>query len=106
MSEGIGTERLAPLRRGHATLQQEMADPALPGAPARARRVGRRYAQLDSIISVADQRASTEEDLAAARELGEGDADFAAEAEQLEAQLQSQRERLDELLAQIGRAHV
>ena len=99
MSEGIGSERLAPLRREHATLQQEMADPALHEDPARARRVGRRYAELDSIISVADQLASTEEDLAAARELGEGDADFAAEAEQLEAQLQSQRERLDELLA-------
>src|SRR5699024_259684 len=90
MSEGIGSERLAPLRREHATLQQEMADPALHEDPARARRVGRRYAELDSIISVADQLASTEEDLAAARELGEGDADFAAEAEQLEAQLQSQ----------------
>src|SRR5690625_4929982 len=99
MSEGIGSERLAPLRREHATLQQEMADPALHEDPARARRVGRRYAELDSIISMADQLASTEEDLAAPRELGEGDADFAAEAEQLEAQLQSQRERLDELLA-------
>src|SRR5690625_5108076 len=72
MSEGIGSERLAPLRREHATLQQEMADPALHEDPARARRVGRRYAELDSIISVADQLASTEEDLAAARSWGRG----------------------------------
>lgn len=99
MSDGIGPERLAPLRHEHAALQQEMADPSLHDDPARARRVGRRYAELDGIISAAELAASTEEDLIAARELGEGDADFAAEAEQLQAQLGSQRELLDELLA-------
>lgn len=99
MSEGIEPGRLAPLRREHAELQQQMADPALHDDAARARRVGRRYAELDTIVSAADLVEATAEDLLTARELGEGDAEFAAEAEQLEASLQEQREHLDDLLA-------
>lgn len=99
MSEGIEPERLAPLRREHAELQQEMAEPGLHDDAARARRVGRRYAELDTIVSAADLIQATAEDLLTARELGEGDADLAAEAEQLEASLQEQCEHLDDLLA-------
>lgn len=99
MSEGIEPGRLAPLRREHAELQQEMADPTLHDDAARARRVGRRYAELDTIVSAADLVEATAEDLLTARELGEGDVEFAAEAEQLEVSLQEQRKHLDELLA-------
>ncbi len=95
-------DRLAPLRQEHARLQESLADPALHDDPARARRVGRRYAELDAVLAAAAQAESTAADLETARELaelGEGDAELAAETEQLRARLESERETLEDLLA-------
>ena len=102
MSEHDGGDRLAPLRQEHAALQESMADPALHEDATRARRVGRRYAELEGILEAAAQLEATEADLATARELqdlGEGDEELAAEAEQLQARLDAEREHLDDLLA-------
>lgn len=93
-------DRLAPLRLEHARLQEEMADPALHDDAARARRVGRRYAELEGILAAAAQVRSTAEDLEAARELAElGDEELAAEAEELTARLETEQSRLEDLLA-------
>lgn len=94
-----GGDRLAPLRAEHAALQQQMADPALHDDASRARRVGRRYAELDQVLSVADDRDQARADAAAARELGAEDPDFAAEAEQLAARAEELDAELEELLA-------
>src|SRR5690625_2969557 len=102
MSEHDGGDRLAPLRQEHAALQESMADPALHEDATRARRVGRRYAELEGILEAAAQLEATEADLATARELqdlGEGDEELAAEAEQLQARLDAEREHLEDLLA-------
>ncbi len=102
MSEHDGGDRLAPLRQEHAALQESMADPALHEDAARARRVGRRYAELEAILEAAAQLETTEADLATARELqelGEGDEELAAEAEQLRTRLDAEREHLEDLLA-------
>ena len=102
MSEHDGGDRLAPLRQEHAALQESMADPALHEDAARARRVGRRYAELEGILEAAAQLETTEADLATARELqelGEGDEELAAEAEQLRTRLDAEREHLEDLLA-------
>src|SRR5699024_9082431 len=101
MSAHDGGDRLAPLRREHAALQEAMADPALHEDAARARRVGRRYAELEGVLDAAARLEATAADLETAHELealGEGDEELAREAAQL-------REHLEHLLAQVGRAH-
>ncbi|MDN5820646.1 MAG: peptide chain release factor 1 [Brachybacterium sp.] len=102
MSEHDGGDRLAPLRQEHGRLQESMADPALHEDAARARRVGRRYAELEGILEAAAQLDATTTDLEVARELeelGEGDEELAAEAAQLHARLVGEREHLEDLLA-------
>lgn len=94
--------RLDPLRSEHARLQESMADPDLHDDPARARRVGRRYAELDTVLAAAAHIESTTADLETARELielGEADDELSAEAEQLSARLELEREHLEDLLA-------
>ena len=81
-------DRLAPLRLEHARLQESMADPALHDDAARARRVGRRYAELDGVLAAAAQLERTAAELETARELVEledDDEEIAAEAEELAA---------------------
>ena len=100
--EARGEDRLAPLRREHARLQDSMADPALHDDPARARRVGRRYAELDTVLAAAARVEATRADLETARELaelGEGDAELAAEAELLSERWEAEHHHLEDLLA-------
>ena len=102
MSEHESGDRLAPLRQEHARLQESMADPALHDDPGRARRVGRRYAELEGILEAADRRDRTAADLATAAELaelGEEDEELAAETAQLQERLEAERAHLEELLA-------
>ena len=102
MSEHDAADRLAPLRLEHARLQESMADPALHDDPARARRVGRRYAELESVLAASARLESTAADLETARELlvlEDGDEELSAEAEQLAARLEREQEHLDDLLA-------
>lgn len=94
-----GNDRLAPLRAEHAQLQEQMADPTLHDDAARARRVARRWAEVEAVLRAAAAVASSQEDLDAARELGAEDPELAAEAEQISAQLAAQREHLEDLLA-------
>ena len=102
MSEHESGDRLAPLRQEHARLQESMADPDLHDDPGRARRVGRRYAELEGILEAADRRDRTAADLATAAELaelGEEDEELAAETAQLRERLEAERAHLEELLA-------
>ena len=102
MSEHESGDRLAPLHQEHARLQESMADPALHDDPGRARRVGRRYAELEGILEAADRLDRTAADLATAAELaelGEGDEELAAETAQLQERLAAERAHLEDLLA-------
>src|SRR3954453_10633284 len=98
MSTEAGTDRLAGMLSEHAALETELADPAVHADQSRARRLGRRYAQLAPVVETARApavtppraRAPPRDDLGAARELAAEDASFAAEATSLEA-------RIDEL---------
>ncbi|MCS6710923.1 peptide chain release factor 1 [Brachybacterium sp. EF45031] len=92
-------ERLDALLREHAQLEREMADPAVHADAQRARRLGRRYAELSQISAAHAQWQRDEDDLAAARELGESDPELAAEAEELEHAAADSRRRLEDLLA-------
>src|SRR3954452_10216170 len=92
-------ETAAPLREEFAALEASLSDPTIHADLARARRVGRRYAELTPIVKALEEYDRLSGDLAAARELADEDAGFAAEARALETQLQPVVERLTRLLA-------
>ena len=92
-------ESAAPLRAEFQELETALADPAVHADLARARKVGRRYAELTPIVKALDEYDRLTDDLAAAKELTAEDASLAAEAAELEAQLGPVTERLTRLLA-------
>jgi peptide chain release factor 1 len=75
-----------------------LADPAVHADQARARTLGRRYAQLAPIKAAAGDLDTARTDLAAARELSADDPAFSAEADQLTARIAELEQRLRELL--------
>ena len=78
------------VRRSFAmSLPTALADPAVHTDLARARKVGRRYAELTPIVRALDEYDRLTADLAAARELATEDEAFAIEAADLERQLES-----------------
>ena len=92
-------ESAQPLREEFATLEAALSDPAIHADLTKARRIGRRYAELTPIVRGMADYERTADDLAAARELAEVDESFAAEAVQLDARLAELTERLTRLLA-------
>ena len=98
MSSTDGTDLLSDLLGEHASLEQELADPAVHADQARARRLGRRYAQLAPLVETARALEEARGNLATARELAGEDASFAAEARTLEAQVEELSGRLREQL--------
>ncbi|MGY1769707.1 peptide chain release factor 1 [Blastococcus sp. SYSU D00813] len=93
-----GTDRLRGLLDEHAALEVELADPAVHADAGRARRLGRRYAQLAPVVETARALEQARDDLTAARELSAEDASFRVEAESLEQQIEELTGRLRELL--------
>jgi peptide chain release factor 1 len=91
-------EAVEALLTEHAELERRLADPALHADQATARRVGRRYAELQRIVSVYTAWQKTGEDLTAARELATEDPSFADEAERLAQERRRLEERLRLLL--------
>lgn len=91
--------RLAALLAEFADLEGQLADPAIHGDQARARRVGRRYAELTPIHRGASDLDRARADLAAARELAAEEPGFAAEVEALATTVLELEEKLAELLA-------
>jgi peptide chain release factor 1 len=82
----------------HADLGQQLADPAVHADRAKARSLGRRYAQLSGVVEAARALDEASGDLAAARELAAEDPAFRAEAEELEATHAALEQKLRELL--------
>jgi len=91
-------DRLAVLLSEHASLEQELADPAVHADQSRARRLGRRYAQLAPLVETARALDEARGNLATARELAGEDSSFAAEARTLETQVEELTGRLREQL--------
>ncbi|GAA4284035.1 peptide chain release factor 1 [Brevibacterium daeguense] len=82
----------------HARLEQELADPAVHGNPGQARKLTRRYSELDLIVQCWNELGAVDEDLATASELGEEDEAFAAEAVELAERRSLLAARLRDLL--------
>ncbi len=91
-------ERLADLAAEHATIERDLADPAIHADPDRARALSRRYGELTPVVQAYTQWQQVSADEATARELAPEDASFGAEAEELAARRAELEERLAELL--------
>ena len=91
-------EAVQTLKAEYAELERRLADPAVHADQGRARRLGRRYAELGAIVRAYDAWRRTGEDEQAARELAADDPGFAAEAEQLAVRRAELEERLRTLL--------
>jgi peptide chain release factor 1 len=98
MSSTDGTDLLSDLLGEHASLERELADPAVHADQARARRLGRRYAQLAPLVETARALEEARGNLATARELAGEDASFAAEARTLATSVEELSGRLREQL--------
>src|ERR687885_268812 len=97
-SADAAPDRLSGLLAEHAALETELADPAVHADTSRARRLGRRYAQLAPLVETKRALDAVRDDLAAARELADEDASFGAEAAALESRIDELTERLREQL--------
>jgi peptide chain release factor 1 len=76
-------EACEDLAREFADIERQLSDPAVHADQARARRLGRRFAELRPTIAAYREWLQVDDDVAAARELGQEDASFAVEAESL-----------------------
>jgi peptide chain release factor 1 len=91
-------ESVASLLTEHEQLQQQLSDPAIHADAGRAKKVNRRYAELNQIVAAHAAWQAAEEDAAAARELAKEDEAFAAELPALEEKLTAAAEKLRRLL--------
>ncbi len=95
----MDSSALGELVSEYAELERALADPAVHGDQDRARRLGRRYAELTPTVRTLRELESVRDDLAAARELAAEDETFAVEAESLAERVPALEARLTELLA-------
>jgi len=91
-------DAVVPLLEEHAALEQQLADPALHADPARARRVGRRYAELGGLVRAEAERVAAAEDVGAAEALAAEDPSFAEELPALRERAAATAERVRRLL--------
>jgi peptide chain release factor 1 len=91
-------ESVAVLLAEHEDLQKQLSDPAVHADAARAKKINRRYAELNQIKSAYEQWQQSGEDLEAARELAKEDDAFAEEVPALEEALATAQEKLRRLL--------
>jgi peptide chain release factor 1 len=82
----------------HADLEKQLADPSVHSDQTRARKLGKRYAELTPIVEAFRAYQRLGEDLGTARELVEEDPSFADEVVTLEGQRAELTERLRQLL--------
>ncbi len=83
----------------HADLERQLADPELHADAGRARKAGRRFAQLAPVVATYRKLETARGDLATARELAADDDSFAAEADALATKVEELDIALMDLLA-------
>jgi len=96
--DNAGAGRLPALRAEYAEVEVALSDPAVHTDQARARTLGRRFAELAPIVAAANELDETRGNLAAARELAAEDPSFADEAKSLAERVDQIETRLRELL--------
>ncbi|GGE67623.1 peptide chain release factor 1 [Nesterenkonia cremea] len=93
MFDSVGT-----LLQEHQELQQQLADPDVHADQALAKKLGRRYAQLNGVVEAHKTWKQLTEDLEAAAELADEDPEFAAEVPRLQEELEVASDRLLRML--------
>ncbi len=73
-----------PLLDEYASIERELADPAVHGDAGRARTLGRRFAELGRVVTAYHAWKAAVDDLEAAREMADADPELAAEVPALE----------------------
>ncbi|MFI2753537.1 peptide chain release factor 1 [Cellulomonas sp. P22] len=96
MSEQFGAAE--PLLEEHAQIELQLSDPDVHADAARARTLGRRYAELGQVVAAYRAWRAAADDLADASELAETDEAFAAELPALQAAADAAAERLRRVL--------
>jgi peptide chain release factor 1 len=91
-------DQLDELVGEYQRLERELADPGLHTDQAKARTLGRRYAELTPIVHAYQDWRRTIADTGAARELAAEDPSFTAEADQLDRRKAELEEKLQRLL--------
>ncbi len=94
----MGEGNIEPLIAEHAELQLQLADPAVHQNPGQAKKLNRRYLELDRIVNAHALMVGLEGDLVATRELAEEDKSLADEIPALEGQLEEAEANLRALL--------
>ncbi len=97
MAEAIGTPTDNALSE-YADLEAQLADPDVHADQARARELGRRYAELGPLVAAIREQEAVQADLEAAREMAAEDKDMAEMATALEEQLGELEARIRDLL--------
>ncbi|HIW96740.1 MAG TPA: peptide chain release factor 1 [Candidatus Corynebacterium gallistercoris] len=80
-------------------LEMQLGDPDLHNDPAAARKVGKRFSELQPIIQTHQRLEQAREDHEAAAEMASEDKEFAEEAKRLEGEIEELEEKLTDLLA-------
>ncbi len=96
MAERFGT--IPALLAEYEELERELADPSIHSDQDKARKLGKRYAQLGPVIGGYRAYKSAEDDLVAAKELAAEDPLFAEELPALQLTLDAAGEKMEELL--------
>jgi peptide chain release factor 1 len=91
-------EAPAEMLAEHARVERELADPAVHGDQAKARALGKRYAELTPVVDTHRELQELVGDLATARELAADDESFRAEVPVMEARQAELEARLRMLL--------
>ncbi len=96
MAEAFGA--VQPMLDEYADIESQLADPGVHADAARARTLGRRFAELGRVVAAHRSWEQATSDLDAAREMADADPEFAAEVPALEAVLEEATERLRTIL--------
>jgi peptide chain release factor 1 len=91
-------DSLEALHREHAELQEQLSDASIHQNPALAKKLNRRYAELNSILAAEANLRALTEDVKATKELAREDEAFASELPDLEARYTEASEKLRRLL--------
>ncbi|SDC51130.1 peptide chain release factor 1 [Actinokineospora iranica] len=94
----MDSSSLDELLAEHGELEKLLADPAVHADQDRARKLGRRYAELTPAVKAIRELEAVRDDLADARELAREDSGFAKEADELAARIPALETKLTELL--------
>lgn len=98
MADDTLAANVSALLDEHSRLQEELSDPAVHADAGRAKKLTRRYAELEKVAVAARRFVRLEEDHAAAEELADDDSEFAAEAGRLAEEMSEVETALKDLL--------